>query len=260
MHQHLVGRLRADPVAPGPDQVVAVDAEAASRAAPSSAIGRPPRGSMFVQPRRVGGSDLGVGDGMGSAQAQVLAPGCGNELNADRQCVPEDGYGRHRQSDAGNRLCEQADVGPERHRFALQDHRLLAELRGEAGRRRRDDQVDGAEQPHHLVVEPATRPLSLEIPGRRLQGAGEKTVAGIGVEIIGTLLQPPEMEGRTLAVRDQESGRPRDARSGDVDHPRRTERLRDGGDRGLRLRHRIRREMAAGDRDAQAGHAIVQRR
>ncbi len=38
----------------------------------------------MVQPRRLGGSDLGAGDGIGCAQANILAPGRRDELNADR--------------------------------------------------------------------------------------------------------------------------------------------------------------------------------
>ena len=41
--------------------------------------------SVMVQPRRLGGSDLGAGDGIGCAQANILAPGRRDELNADRQ-------------------------------------------------------------------------------------------------------------------------------------------------------------------------------
>ena len=55
--------------------------------------------------------DTGLLEDVGGAKTVILAPGSGDQLNADRHRVGKERDRGNRKTDAGNRLREEAEVG-----------------------------------------------------------------------------------------------------------------------------------------------------
>src|SRR5271155_3625505 len=84
----------------------------------------------------------------GDTQRQVLAPGRGDELHADRQrlTLRPDGNRDHGQADEGYRLREQAEMRTHEHLFAVEEESALTDSRRPTRRRRGDEYIDLAKQ------------------------------------------------------------------------------------------------------------------
>ena len=162
--------------------------------------------------------DAGALQRIGDAQRDVFAPGGGDDLHADRHRIERDRHRHHRQPDEGYRLGVDADIGPHRQLDAVEHEVHLTEFRRHAGRRRRDDHVDGLEQLQHLGAIPAAEFLRAVHQRCRNHGAGQQPVAHRRIEIAWPLAQPIEMQRGAFAGGDDIGGGAGARGFGDFDH------------------------------------------
>ena len=122
------------------------------------------------------------------------------------------------------------DIGAYRQFDAVEHESHLPEFRRDAGRRRRDDDIDRPESFQHLRPIPAAEFLRAVDKGRRHHRAGQQAVTHRRIEIVRALAQPIEMQRGAFGGGD-DIGRGAGARGlGNFDHPGRAERLCHPGD------------------------------
>ncbi len=132
---------------------------------------------------------------------------------------------------------------------------LGADRRRDAGRGRRDQHVHRLEGARGAAREPVAHALCAHHPRRRDERVGEEAVARHRVEVLRARAQVVQVQRAAFAAGDQEGGRARALDLGQLDQPRRAERLRHRVDGGQRLGLRHLAEPAAEHADAQPGGA-----
>ena len=122
----------------------------------------------------------------GGAQAQILAPGRGDDLYADRQRAgAEDRHGATGRPMQEKGWASRPRLGRDRQARPSSSKRLLPVSGARAGRRGGDQQVDLAEDGEHLLEPPAPVALRPRDPGGGQQRAGEEPVARVGIVVLG---------------------------------------------------------------------------
>ena len=135
------------------------------------------------------------------------------------------GRATDRQADERDRLGEEADIGPHQHFPAVEDEGLLAELQRAAGRRRRDQDVDVAEERQRPRQEPPPELLRLRAPRRRAASRRRSSRSRTsGSKSAARVWRRSKMERRAFDHGDEIGRRPRPLGLFEFDDPIRLQR------------------------------------
>jgi hypothetical protein len=165
-----------------------------------------------------------------------------------------------RQPDKGNRLGVDTDIGAHRKLDAVEHEGRLPEFWRDAGRCRREDDVDRLEQFQHLRAIPAAEFLRAVDQRCRDHRARQQAVAHRWIEIARTPAQAIEMQRGALGSGDDIGGGTCACGLRDFDRARNSERPGDAGDGLDSLGKNTLLEISAGDRNPQAPDVLRKQR